>query len=347
MPGKIITSPSLEDVDGPTIFLAGPIQGAFDWQKDAIKLLTYACPEANIANPRRNIAVKGEFPKEMYDEQVDWETKYLRRAGENGVIMFWLSKELEHMCDRAYAQTTRFELGEWKMMHELALRNIVIGIEKGFTGAKYILRRIPQDCAELPILDSLEETCVAASRIASTHPKYNRFYGKLMLDKYPLGLENKYLHSIAMGELCYKIASKIIEKNPEMKIDPELCGFIGYVHDLGFHISPKKHEYITQDILRREHVPKKIIDMTMHGKYEPVGIEGMILVYADMSVNSGDLMTIEARAADIVARTKDFPIDEEHKERIKQSVIRDIPRFKRYEANVLALTGAKSIFDFN
>jgi len=32
MAGKILIAPKYEDIEGPLIFLAGPIQGAWQWQ---------------------------------------------------------------------------------------------------------------------------------------------------------------------------------------------------------------------------------------------------------------------------------------------------------------------------
>ncbi|MDI6738322.1 MAG: nucleoside 2-deoxyribosyltransferase domain-containing protein [Nanoarchaeota archaeon] len=156
----------LENIDSPVIFLAGPIQGVHPWQEEAIKLIQALDPKITIANPRRNIEKKGDFTTDMYNEQVDWETFHLRKAGENGCVLFWLAKESSHDCSRAYAQTSRFEIAEWKMRHEFNKANIVIGIEDGFTGAKYIRRRFMQDCPEVPICNSLEETCEQAVRLA-------------------------------------------------------------------------------------------------------------------------------------------------------------------------------------
>lgn len=166
--GQIICSPAyLEKIEAPVIFLAGPIQGAHSWQEEAIEIIHSLDSNICIANPRRqNIEIKGDFTTGMYNEQVDWETFHLRKAGENGCVMFWLAKESSHDCSRAYAQTTRFELAEWKARHEFLKANLVIGIEDGFTGAKYIRRRFMQDCPEVPICDSLEETCEQAVRLA-------------------------------------------------------------------------------------------------------------------------------------------------------------------------------------
>ena len=163
---KLLIAPRyVENIDAPLIFLAGPIQGAYRWQDKAIELIEKQAQELYIASPRRSTE-RGDFNAEMYNEQVDWETYHLRKAGEKGVVMFWLAKEFEHHCSRAYAQTTRFELAEWKMRREYEGAKLVVGIEEGFTGAKYIKRRFPQDCPEVPLCTSLEETCKEAVRLA-------------------------------------------------------------------------------------------------------------------------------------------------------------------------------------
>jgi len=151
MPGQLIVAPQYVDVDGPVLFLAGPIQGAIDWQHSAIDIIRNLNKNVHIANPRRDYA-PGEFE---YTKQVDWERHYLKRAFQNGAIMFWLAKEAEHRCDRAYAQTTRFELGE--LLGKGA--KIVVGIEEGYTGAKYLRHVLPKEYPEVPICESLEETC--------------------------------------------------------------------------------------------------------------------------------------------------------------------------------------------
>src|ERR1051326_8779002 len=96
------------------LFLAGPIQGTGDWQAEARKIIHAKRPDVLVASPRRDY-VPGTFD---YGQQVDWETYHLRLAAANGVILFWLAREEEHIPSRAYAQTSRFELGEWKIRHE-------------------------------------------------------------------------------------------------------------------------------------------------------------------------------------------------------------------------------------
>jgi hypothetical protein len=172
---KLIIAPNqinLDNMDAPLIFLAGPIQGAEDWQTKAVEIIESVDDQVYIASPRRKETHQGDFPTEMYNEQVDWETKHLRIAGHVGSILFWLAKEKEHNCERAYAQTTRFELAEWKVHNKLRGSELSLGIEKGFTGSKYIKRRFEQDCSGINIFDNLEDTCKEAVRLAFL--KYNQ-----------------------------------------------------------------------------------------------------------------------------------------------------------------------------
>lgn len=117
-------------------------------------------PSTDIANPRKEY-LGDTF---IYADQVDWETHHLRLAGKNGVILFWLEREdkEKHDHDRAFAQTSRFELAEWKARHERDGAKLVIGIDDGFSGARYIKHRFGQDCPNVKICSSLEETCQAA-----------------------------------------------------------------------------------------------------------------------------------------------------------------------------------------
>ncbi len=158
--GIILLPPQYVQVDGPLIFLAGPIQGAPQWQARAISLLSRH-PEASIASPRRQ-TTGGEFTDADYNVQVDWEHVYLERAGRDGVILFWLAAEAEHDCGRAYAQTTRFELAEAVTLHRLRGIQVVVGIDPGFTGARYIRRTLAKKAPLIPIVGTLEAACAAA-----------------------------------------------------------------------------------------------------------------------------------------------------------------------------------------
>jgi hypothetical protein len=164
----LILPPDYPEIDEPLIFLAGPIQGAVNWQAEAITLIHGCDPTITIASPRRPIKFSGEFEKDMYDEQVDWETHHLRQAGKLGVVLFWLGREDVHDCGRAFAQTTRFELGEWKERHLRDGANLMVGIEEGYTGARYIRRRFSQDCPDIPLFSQLPLLCRVAAGIAKS-----------------------------------------------------------------------------------------------------------------------------------------------------------------------------------
>lgn len=158
MAGVVSQPPEILELKGNTVFLAGPIQGAVDWQSKATEIIRKLAPEVNIANPRREY-LDGEF---VYAKQVDWETHNLQTAAKSGVILFWLAKEHTHNPERAYAQTTRFELAEWKVRHERDGIKLALGIEPGFSNERYIRRRFGQDCPSVHIQDSLRATCEEA-----------------------------------------------------------------------------------------------------------------------------------------------------------------------------------------
>ena len=158
---NLLTPPRIEPIRGPLIFLAGPIQGAPDWQAEAVRWFADNVPELTIASPRRAY-LPGEFD---YAAQVDWETHHLRAAARDGVILFWLAKEAVNTPGRAYAQTSRFELAEWKVRHERDGTRLVVGIEPGFSGERYIRHRFGQDCPAVPLCSTLVDTCERARQL--------------------------------------------------------------------------------------------------------------------------------------------------------------------------------------
>lgn len=149
----------------PVIFLAGPIQGAADWQTFAINLIAQNLPDQQrnpieICNPRTTGTWHGD-----YEGQVDWETKHLQRAYNNGIIVFWLAKQETHYCERPHGQTSRFEIGEWfgkasLYPHEADYKQyrFAVGIEPGFTNERYITRRFKQIWPDFQIPNTLEDT---------------------------------------------------------------------------------------------------------------------------------------------------------------------------------------------
>jgi len=137
-----------------SVFLAGPIQGAPEWQQyfiDKVKESYTDNTVIQILNPRRT-----EFNKEkfVYEQQVDWETNSLNSAD---IIVFWLCNEVEHIEGRDYAQTSRFEIGEWvaKICECGSPKKIIIGIEDGFKGDRYIKYRTSK--FGIPIYNNLDD----------------------------------------------------------------------------------------------------------------------------------------------------------------------------------------------
>ena len=160
----LIQPPEIVKLDTDRIiFLAGPIQGAPDWQSEATKIIHGLDSSIVVASPRKEYD-SGTF---VYERQVDWETHFLRLAGKTGVVAFWLAKQVIETPGRAYAQTTRFELAEWKMNHEHNGSKIAIGIEDGFGNERYIKRRFGQDAPDVVIANTLEEMCVNSVKMLS------------------------------------------------------------------------------------------------------------------------------------------------------------------------------------
>lgn len=162
MSGQLVTPPTYLDLDGPLIFLAGPIQGTSDWQAAAIQMIHQLAPEIHIANPRHEL-INEKFD---YDAQIQWDTYYLHQAAQEGAILFWLASEEVPTPGRAYAQTTRFELAEWKIRHERDGARLVVGISANFSGRNYIKKRFSQDCPSVPLCSTLQATCEFAVQLA-------------------------------------------------------------------------------------------------------------------------------------------------------------------------------------
>ena len=150
------------------VFLAGPIQGAPDWQSSIEEL-----PEiegVTFLSPRRKNNPKGSedstnvFSDKDYAEQVEWETKGLRYCD---LVLFWIPSPIVDVPGRAYAQTTRFELGE-----NLARgKNIILGVSEDIPGRRYFLRKA-SDYNQGPVLPTLE-SCLKALEIIVKEKKNN------------------------------------------------------------------------------------------------------------------------------------------------------------------------------
>lgn len=168
MDRSVVTAPEdvelAETLDGPLIYLAGPIQGAVNWQREAVALLADLAPEVPVACPRaRNFRGGPEV-------HLTWERAYAERAAREGVILGWLPRETAHRCGRSYAAQARFELGEWAVRAQRGELRLVIGVERGFTGGPYLTRRFALDYPQVPLCRSLRQACAAAVELALGPP---------------------------------------------------------------------------------------------------------------------------------------------------------------------------------
>ena len=115
------------------VFLAGPIQGAPNWQHSIENLFANE-QYSNIVflSPRRL-----SYDNFNYEEQVQWEKKYMGLAD---VILFWIPEASEDVKGRSYAQTTRTEFGEYLARG----KKIIFGAYKEFPGLRYFESKLKQ-----------------------------------------------------------------------------------------------------------------------------------------------------------------------------------------------------------
>jgi len=169
MPIRVHRPPKIRDNNGPGIFLAGPIQGAPNWQSDAehhFASLLRNDTVVNIFNPRADSL---DHTKE---HQIRWEKKYLLHARRYGAILFWFAAQDYSIEDypegRAYAQTSRIEFGRsigWKDYDHLV--RLGVGIDPQYSGnVDYI-----KSCAaehEIPVHENLGQLCSHVVELCQT-----------------------------------------------------------------------------------------------------------------------------------------------------------------------------------
>lgn len=159
---KVLTPLTYSDPSCPLIFLAGPVRGGDNWQKEAISILSQE--ELCISSPARE--GEGDIAR-LSDQdlraQAEWESHYLELAGQTGAILFWLPCQREERKRGSYAQTTRIELGLWLARAKYGA-NVVVGAEEGFPGRRYIGYQV--ECHGLSLCDTLAETCHEALILA-------------------------------------------------------------------------------------------------------------------------------------------------------------------------------------
>lgn len=97
----------------PLVFLEGPVQGAPDWQTEVAMELLARRDDIAVASPRRTPEDQARFNSR---EQVAWEHTSIKRARQFGALGVWWAAQdftdTSYTVGRAYAQTTRIELGD-------------------------------------------------------------------------------------------------------------------------------------------------------------------------------------------------------------------------------------------
>ncbi|MFA6364906.1 MAG: hypothetical protein WCW78_00690 [Candidatus Paceibacterota bacterium] len=166
--GGIITPPGMvkfTDESEHLILLDGPIKGARHWQRTAANDIYHANPELWVASPRQMAHDTGDRVGISEDDQIDWTHTHLTLAGERGAILFWFPREYVHTCEQAYAQTSRFEIGEHLVLSIYKKYKVVVGIEPGFSGEHYLRRTIAKKYPHILVLDTLHDTCWYAAHM--------------------------------------------------------------------------------------------------------------------------------------------------------------------------------------
>ena len=138
----------IEGRTGPTVFLAGPIGGAPQWQRSVPKLAAkLGLGGVSWLNPRGR-----HLP---HRPQVEWETRGLRACD---VILFWIPAQAEP-ADKPYALTTRMELAE-----NLARgKRLVLGIDPAVPYMRHA-RYLAELYGVGTVHRTLEETLLALKR---------------------------------------------------------------------------------------------------------------------------------------------------------------------------------------
>ena len=188
--------------------------------------------------------------------------------------------------------------------------------------------------------------------------RFGMFAKKEMIDK----LNKRLEHTEGVAQFALKVARRVSERNPSLNLSLEFVGWLGYVHDIGYSVEDAKHEVHTIELLtEQEGVSADIARYAMHGQlaeqfgeaegnvdqYLPLGLEGRILTYADMSVRVGEPIPMRERAKEIIDRIRGIPsMPVQLKQDIETNMYKALPRFESYESEILSLAGLTAAKDF-
>lgn len=168
------------DSNMPLYFLAGPVRGGGDWQREVFEMISKKDPKSYVVCPWRYgdaDSIRAHEQKGAtleFESQTAWERHYLDIASKRGAILFWLPCESatspRKKEDGPYAQETYGELGEWRARkHFEPDVRLVVGAETNFPGLKAIKRNYEVMVGkDFVIHESLEAAVDAAIVIAHT-----------------------------------------------------------------------------------------------------------------------------------------------------------------------------------
>jgi hypothetical protein len=168
----------------PLFFLAGPIKGGGDWQREMCRALEekvrgdfLAAIPCRYKDGHPLFGLRLEGTPDYFDRQLTWERFYLQAAAKThprGCLIFWLPVESAgdaRTDGLPYAMDTRGELGEWRgrMMHDSSLR-VAIGAEPNFPGLSQITRNFGQAVdPNFMICERITQVAGWAAEIAGAH----------------------------------------------------------------------------------------------------------------------------------------------------------------------------------
>lgn len=132
----IIPPRAIETPDSPVVFLAGPVQGTFDWQEKAAEHLIASGLHMDVVSPRGDPDLYKK-PSTWLDDnkQTPWEKYHLRLARDQGCLAMWMAAQDYETPGRVFAQTSRIEFGRiagW-MDYNPDIR-FVFGIDPSYAG---------------------------------------------------------------------------------------------------------------------------------------------------------------------------------------------------------------------
>lgn len=158
--------------DRKIFFLAGPIAGGDNWQRDAADFLWNQYPGCIVADPsykesntqpKSTVTVCGHIDHTSFLQQAEWESYAMNLAARKGTLFFWLPREStinprprEH---GVYAQDTRVEIGIWIERYKNNPNlSIQIGGDAWFDGLQFIYYYMKEGIHEMKLVFSAHVT---------------------------------------------------------------------------------------------------------------------------------------------------------------------------------------------